>query len=282
MRTSSYLLVIVLSATMLTLTSCKSCSCSRSGETTVSVTKSHLSDSSSFAMSNGERCTIVANADIQYPSKVLVEGASLDDLKRLFARYVLDADDSMSFDDAMRQVVVNSMHQYDFMSEPMDDDADAAEGSARVAIKYVTNTCVSPVYNKNGVVTFERIDSVKRDGKVTSVTHRYYSFDVNKMVYIDVSRLFRDDALADIRQSLRQRLLIQNNAKDNDQLNDLGYFNVENISVTNNFYFTDEGVTWSYLPNDLAVEAIGEPRIAIPYDDLSDFLCEGSVIEALK
>jgi hypothetical protein len=61
----------------------------------------------------------------------------------------------------------------------------------------------------------------------------------------------------------------------------MGYFNVENIMVTSNFYFDDKGVTWSYLPNELAVEAVGEPRITIPYNELKDYLCDESVITKL-
>jgi len=123
---------------------------------------------------------------------------------------------------------------------------------------------------------------VKKNDKVTSVTHRYYSFDVESQSFIDLSRMFRDDALADVCQLLRKQLLAQNNAKGNEQLNDLGYFNVENISVTRNFYFDDNGVTWSYLPNELAVEAVGEPKITIPYSDLDDYLCDDSIIKKLK
>ena len=85
--------------------------------------------------------------------------------------------------------------------------------------------------------------------------------------------------MADVCQLLRQQLLAQNNVKGNEQLNDLGYFNVENITVTRNFYFDDKGVTWSFLPNELAVEAVGEPTLTIPYNDLTDYLCDESIIQ---
>ena len=205
----------------------------------------------------------------------------MDSLQRLFAAYVLESGDSLSLQDAMRQVVSNSMHQYDFMQEPVAKD-EADESSDLATLKYATSTRVTPIYNRNGVVTFERVDVVKKNDKVTSVTHRYYNFDVESQTFIDVNRLFRDDAVADVCQLLRQQLLNQNNVSGNEQLNDLGYFNVENIMVTRNFYFDDKGVTWSYLPNELAVEAVGEPKITIPYADLKSALCDGSIIDRLK
>ena len=280
MKTKYLTLFIILSFTALLF------SCSKSGKSSggdgkpaVTVKSQRLNDSSSFMMSNGERCTIIADATIDYPVKA-EDGTPMDSLQKLFAAYVLESGDSLSLQDAMRQVVTNSMHQYDFMVEPVSQE-ELAEDEGMATLKYATSTRVTPIYNKNGVVTFERVDVVKKNDKVTSVTHRYYSFDVETQTFIDLTRLFREDAVADVCQLLKQQLLKQNNATGNEQLNDLGYFNVENISVTRNFYFDDKGVTWSYLPNELAVEAVGEPKIFIPYGDLTDYLCDDSILERL-
>lgn len=278
MKTKYLSLFIILSFTMLL------CSCGKSAakkaidsKPAITLKSQRLNDKSSFKLSNGDRCTIIADATIDYPA-ASGEGMAVDSLQRLFAAYVLESGDSLSLQEAMRQVVANSMHQYDFMDEPMDED-EVAEEEELSTLTYATSTRITPIYNKNGIVTFERVDVVKKNDKVNSVTHRYYSFDVETQTYIDVNRLFRDDAIADVCQLLKQQLLKQNNATGNEQLNDMGYFNVENITVSRNFYFDDNGMTWSYLPNELAVEAVGEPRITIPYNQLKDFLCEESIIE---
>ena len=279
MKTHYLQLAILLVVTAL-LASCSKSSPGGGGQPAVAVKSQQLSDASSFTLSNGERCSIVAEATIDYPVTG-TNGVAVDSLQRLFAAYVLESGDSLSLQEAMRQVVANSMHQYDFMEEPM-IEAVADEATEMNTLKYATSTRVAPIYNKNGVVTFERVDVVKKNDKVTSVTHRYYSFDVENQTYIDVNRLFRDDAVADVCQLLRQQLLAQNNATGNEQLNDMGYFNVENITVTRNFFFDDKGVTWSYLPNELAVEAVGEPRITVPYADLSDYKCDDSILDRLQ
>lgn len=279
MKTHYLRLAILLVVTAL-LASCSKSSPGGGGQPAVAVKSQQLSDASSFTLSNGERCSIVAEATIDYPVTG-TNGVAVDSLQRLFAAYVLESGDSLSLQEAMRQVVANSMHQYDFMEEPM-TEAVADEAAEMNTLKYATSTRVAPIYNKNGVVTFERVDVVKKNDKVTSVTHRYYSFDVENQTYIDVNRLFRDDAVADVCQLLRQQLLAQNNATGNEQLNDMGYFNVENITVTRNFFFDDKGVTWSYLPNELAVEAVGEPRITVPYADLSDYKCDDSILDRLQ
>lgn len=250
------------------------------GKPAVTTAQTHQQSNSSFKMSNGELCTIVAEATIDYP-KTIGENQPADSLQRLFAAYVLESGDTLSLNEAMNQVVVNSMHQYDFVEVPDVDEEVTVDSDGMTTLKYVTSTRITPIYNKHGVVTFERVDVVKKNDKVSSVTHRYYSFDVDSQTFIDVNRLFRDDAISDVCQLLKQQLLTQNNVTGNEQLNDLGYFNVENITVSRNFYFDDKGVTWSFLPNELAVEAVGEPKITIPYKDLEPSLCENSIIERL-
>ena len=284
MNTKVLSFFILLSITML-LFSCDKSGMGKGGDgmPSVIVKSQHLSDTSAFTMSNGERCTIVADATIDYPVS-MADGVVLDTLQRLFAAYVLESGDTLTLSEAMRQVVANSMHQYDFMAEPVNNDVavEVGEEADLNTLKYATSTRVSPIYNKNGVVTFERVDVVKKNDKVASVTHHYYSFDVEAQAYIELNHLFRDDAVADVCQLLKQQLLKQNNAAGNEQLNDLGYYNVENITVTRNFYFDDNGITWSYLPNELAVEAVGEPRIFISYGQLASSQCDNSIIERLK
>ena len=282
MKKTHIVSIFILLAFMVLSVSCgrKGSKYADDGKPAVTIAQTHHQSNSSFMMSNGERCTIVAEATIDYP-KMIGENQPADSLQRLFAVYVLESGDTLSLTEAMNQVVVNSMHQYDFVEVPDVDEEVTADSDGMTTLKYVTSTRITPIYNKHGVVTFERVDVVKKNDKVSSVTHRYYSFDVDSQTFIDVNRLFRDDAISDVCQLLKQQLLTQNNVTGNEQLNDLGYFNVENISVSRNFYFDDKGVTWSFLPNELAVEAVGEPKITIPYKDLEPSLCENSIIERL-
>lgn len=282
MKRTHIVLIFILLAFMMLSVSCgrKGSNYVDDGKPAVTTAQTHQQSNSSFKMSNGELCTIVAEATIDYP-KTIGENQPADSLQRLFAAYVLESGDTLSLNEAMNQVVVNSMHQYDFVEVPDVDEEVTADSDGMTTLKYVTSTRITPIYNKHGVVTFERVDVVKKNDKVSSVTHRYYSFDVDSQTFIDVNRLFRDDAISDVCQLLKQQLLTQNNVTGNEQLNDLGYFNVENITVSRNFYFDDKGVTWSFLPNELAVEAVGEPKITIPYKDLEPSLCENSIIERL-
>ncbi len=270
--------IIVLTATMVGCHGSSTESTASHGQA-VALDSCRLSDTTSFVKSGGERCAIYADAHIVYP-KGFNDKAATEQLQRLFAAFVLNAPDSLNLNDAMRATVSNTLHQYDFVELPADDQG-AEDDGAQLVYKYNTTTTVNVHYNQNDIITFCKTEVVRKNDKVTSVTHRYYSFDLLTMAYIDLHKLFREDAMADVTQLLRARLMAQNKATSDDQLNDIGYFNVDNLTVTRNFYFGDNGITWSYLPSQLAVDAIGEPQIALTYDQLAPLACDGSVIHRL-
>ena len=91
----------------------------------------------------------------------------------------------------------------------------------------------------------------------------------------------RDDCIEKLTAALKEKLMDDQGASNEDELNDLGYFNLPNLTVTNNFFFTSRGITWSYDASVIAVESVGEPTINIDYDDLEQFQCENSILKRL-
>ena len=279
--TTKTFLSILLGAVILSLTA--GCSNSKgssqaNGADTITVSERHMNDTTSFNHSNGDRCDIYADLTAQIPT---LTGKTERErkLRDLFKHYVLGAPDTLSLEDALRQTVGNSLHQFDFVNQ---GEAEQEESEMEPVLRYNTNTKITLNYNRNNIATFCRVDVVKKNDNVTSVTHRYYSFDVEKMEYVNLASLFREDALPGITQALRSSLLEQNKVTTDDQLNELGYFNIDNLSVNNNFYFVDDGITWSYLPGELAVDALGEPAITLSLDALRPFMSDSSQLKNLQ
>ncbi len=107
----------------------------------VALDSCRLSDTTSFVKSGGERCAIYADAHIVYP-KGFNNKAATEQLQRLFAAFVLNAPDSLNLNDAMRATVSNTLHQYDFVELPADDQG-AEDDGAQLVYKYNTTTTVN-------------------------------------------------------------------------------------------------------------------------------------------
>jgi len=278
--TSSIICIIVLYMCLL----CISCNNGKADNgkyngDTVAVEVVKLSDTSSFVKSNGDRCHIIADASIAVPIKYKDE-KSIDELRKLFAKHLLYSGDTLSIEDAMKQCVGNTLHQYDFSDAPDSDEIELDNATDSIQ-NYNNSVTVSVYYNKNDIVTFCKIEVVKKDGVVTSVTHRYYSFDLESMSFLGLNMLFREDAMTALTNELRNQLMANNMVTSNDQLNEIGYFNIDNLNVSRNFYFGENGITWSFMPNELAVEALGEPTVTLDYEVVEPFLTEKSVIKRL-
>ena len=62
---------------------------------------------------------------------------------------------------------------------------------------------------------------------------------------------------------------------------ELGYFNIDNLSITNNFYLSDSGIVFHYNPLEVACYAIGEVDVLLSYDSIQNFILETSPIVRL-
>lgn len=247
----------------------------------VKIASTSVQDKSSFKMSNGEKCDISIRANIAYPEQYK-DSADTRKLQQLYASIVLEAGDSISIDEAIK----------DYASAYIDQNAPNAEGESSADIdgddydainveSFDATINIIPIYNKKGVVTFCKEEIIKKNNKVTLRTHHYYNIDLEAMAQVVINRLFKSSSINDLCQLMKEKLMQQNNVKTEDELNELGYYNLPNLSVANNFFFTNKGITWSFEPNELAINAVGEPQISLDFDTLKPYYLENSIINNL-
>lgn len=243
-----------------------------------------LVETGSFKKSNGEMCKMKANVVVSYPQQ-FSDSTSLATLQQLFMTNVLKAPQGMkAMKDAIKfyaQSIIthNTPSQYGntrASNDSIDGDYDEIDID-----QFESSVVINVVYNDHDVITFCKEETIKKNDQVTSVSHHYVNFDLQSMKRITLHDLFRDDSLDKISQRLKNQLMDDKDASNEDELNDLGYFNLPNLTVTGNFFFTSSGITWSYDPSVVAVASVGEPTINIDYDDLKDYLSDDSIINRM-
>ena len=268
-------------AAFLLLTSLPGCNAQGSHNTTqsdtVTLSSRALADSLQFALKSGGHCRMSVIANITFPEKF---GTNTETLQRLFAQMVLEASDSLNFNDALDTYAARVLN-YDGegINEPNSDFNDPS--SNNIKIDYNRQITIYPVFNRLGIISFCKDDIVTKNGTKTLREHTYYNFDLKEMAPIDINSIFTDDGILELTGLLRAELLAMNNVQNEDELRDIGYYNLDNLTPTNNFYISEKGITWSYKPNDLAIIRIGEPKIFISLDLLKPFLTENSPLNHL-
>lgn len=269
--------IIVLSFSWLCISCNQTASNGYTSTDTVSTSATQKVDSTSYIKSNGEKCNIFADATIAVPTNC--GNGNITELRKQFAKYVLDAPDSLSVDEALNQYMINYLKQYEISynedtTAGLDDEIDSD------TIKTYNNSInISVLYNNKDIVTFSKVIVTRKNNYVSSVVHRYYNFDIKTGNYITLNNLFRDDAIQYLCQDFKSILMSENNVSSVDQLNEVGYFNIDNLTVNLNFFFDETGITWVYLPNELAIQNLGEPKIKITYSNLEPYLNDNSLVK---
>lgn len=278
-----YIVLSIISAlSMCTLTCCgkaDSHTSQFSGDT-VTFKTVKLNDSSSYVKPNGEICVVDADISASIPVKFGTDEPTSQSLIKFFKQYLLDASDSITLDNAIKQYIDNTLHQYNFKDTPEENAHDDSSNSEPV-LNYRNSIHISVIYNQHNLITFCKREVIKKDDVVTSVTHRYFSFDLETCTLVELNKLFKEELISSLCRTLKTQLAHNNRVENDDQLNDCGFFNIDNMTVTSNFYFDENSIVWSYLPNELAVETLGEPEVKLNFEALEPYLCENSILKRL-
>jgi hypothetical protein len=175
------------------------------------------------------------DVSVTYP-KFFIDKASTAKLQKLFTRMVLEGNDSLDIDDALKEYTRATLNSNSLDSTDVNEYA-VAEGAVSDRILIAVNITIA--YHQHDILTLCKEETVKKD-EVSSKTHQYYNIDLKNIAPIDLS-MFRSDAFGAVCKALKQQLMTQNRAKNSDELNDLGFFNIDNLTLTTNFCFGENG-----------------------------------------
>lgn len=132
----------------------------------------------------------------------------------------------------------------------------------------------SIVYNRRGIVSFQVEQSNNKGGATSYVAYRNYVVDVHNGRQVTESEVFRagyDQALQNL---IITSLLEQNGVKSVDELEDLGFFGINEIVPNKNFLLTDEGFIYTYNKGEYSAYQLDAPEVFIPYTAIRSLLRE--------
>lgn len=231
-------------------------------------------DTISYVIGDKSQCSVMAEAKIAYPEAYKDKEAT-EKLRHLFSDIVLEVPSkNVELKEAFGKFVKNVLGQYGEDSDGIkneDEDRD-------IVYKYNSNTDITVAYNKDGFLTFCKEEVTKKNGIVTMVTHNYYNISLSKMSKIELNNIFADENINDISDLLKRKLLVQLNAKDESELIDMGYFNLDNLVANNNFRIGDNGITWTFGTFEIACYSVGETNITLDYETLKPYILENSEV----
>lgn len=135
------------------------------------------------------------------------------------------------------------------------------------------------LYNKHNLLSYQ-VEQLNYKGGTNSFTSFHnYVIDLKTGEFLSEDAIFNPGYERSLNPMFINKLLQMNNAKDISELEDLGYFGIDEIAPNSNFFVDDSGIT--YIFNKGEALSLGEIRIRFSYKELESLLKPNSPLHPL-
>lgn len=220
--------------------------------------------------------TIIVNANVALP----INESGDKDISSVYNKYLLNLkNDSITGENAVITYVKKIL---DFYKTPAENIPSELEDETEKVSKYEINHNITPIFNSCNIFCVMKNTNMEKDGNSTIETNNYFSFNTSNCSRINIMDIIKDEYSTDINNLLKDRLMQQEGVGNQSQLIDLGYFNIDNLSINNNFFFKDNKIVFAYEPYEIACLQVGEVCIALEIDELTPYIKENSILSKLN
>ena len=210
-------------------------------------------------------------------------GPSFEDLKPLAAveAYISNYIDNYSHDAYTYSESVSDMEELNALIPGIDVD-DSDHEIDKLFYSYYESLSDSITFNQHGILSFQ-IKQSNSKGESASYYVSYSNHVINlntgdQITEYDIFNAGYDKALQGL---IITSLLEQNGVKTIDELEDLGFFGINEIVPNKNFLLNDKGIIYTYNKGEYSAYQLTAPQVFIPYNVIRSLLRENTIVSKL-
>lgn len=210
-------------------------------------------------------------------------GPSFEDLKPLAAveAYISNYIDNYSHDAYTYSESVSDMEELNALIPGIDVD-DSEHEIDKLFYSYYESLSDSITFNQHGILSFQ-IKQSNSKGEPASYYVSYSNHVINlntgdQITEYDIFNAGYDKALQGL---IITSLLEQNGVKTIDELEDLGFFGINEIVPNKNFLLNDKGIIYTYNKGEYSAYQLTAPQVFIPYNVIRSLLRENTIVSKL-
>lgn len=256
---------------------------------TINIEKTHFLDNNP----ENPSCNLMLN--FVYPKNITRFNTQAT-AKRVFLRTVIGANyDSLSVQEAVDKYVQRYIDNYKNDAEiyrvnkPVQGNDDNALGDLQlvdddhdylpeVFYSYYENLSDSIVYNHYGIISFQVKQTNNKGGRMSYETIKNYVLDLSSGELITEGDIFSAGYDVALRSLIQNSLMETNNVKSISELEDLGFFGIDEILPNKNFLITDKGIIYTYNKGEYSAYQLQAPEVFIPYGAIRSLLRDNSLV----
>lgn len=252
-----------------------------------------------FLDNNPENPACNLTVNFIYPKKMI--RFDTETVKSIFVRTVLGANyDSLSEKDAIDKYAENYVENYKNDAriykgnKPVQEDAAADTLDVfyladddhaylpEIFYSYYEDLSDSIVYNHHGIISYQVKQTNNKGGNMSYTTVRNCVINLSTGKLMAESDIFYAGYDAALRPIIQNALLEANNVKSIQDLEDLGFFGIDEILPNKNFLITGKGIVYTFNKGEYSAYQLQAPEVFIPYEAIRSLLRDNSVVSLLS
>ena len=139
----------------------------------------------------------------------------------------------------------------------------------------------SILYNQNNLLCYSVYREYSTRMPTVSRSYTYWVVDLKTGKRVTENDIFNEDYRDDLAKIIVDAIAVANNVDKVADLENIGFYNVNEIYPNRNFYVDDIGITYTFNENDIATNALGATTVRIPYEMIRHLLRKDSPIAHL-
>ena len=224
------------------------------------------------------------------------------DLKRLQQLFVRGAlgrmYDDLSPQDALDQYVENFIKSYEadarvFHEEMTElenhpslipqtlDEEHENELQSNIFYTYHESLSNKIHFNQSNIISFQVSQSNTKGGAATYSSFNNFVVNLRTGALLTESDIFAPGYDVALQQLFANSLMLQNEVKSISDLEDLGYFGIQEIMPNRNFLINDEGITYTFNKGEYSAYPLSAPEVFIPFNDLRMLLKPNTIVSKI-
>ncbi len=136
-------------------------------------------------------------------------------------------------------------------------------------------------FNESNLLSFQVSQVNNKGGSATYSSYNNYVINLKTGEMLTESDLFSPGYDLALQQLFANNLLQQNQVKTISDLEDLGYFGIQEIVPNRNFLIDSKGITYTFNKGEYSAYPLSAPIIFIPYNEIKMLLKSNTVVSKL-
>lgn len=155
------------------------------------------------------------------------------------------------------------------------------EGAVGAWFSYYEMSYDEIAYNRDGIISYTVSFENYTGGAHGAHAYNNHVIDLSTGKPVTEEEIFVDNYQESLAQVLVDRIAAGNNVEEAKELENIGFFSVDEIFPNGNFLVDDTGITYFFNEYEIAAYAVGCVTVRLPYKEIRHLMRDDSPIRQL-